>query len=53
VLRSPRLARSAAFGGRPPDGLVYLRLEPQRVQTTWSMSELGTRTIMRDGRWLD
>jgi GNAT superfamily N-acetyltransferase/general stress protein 26 len=47
-----RLARVSAIDGRTAPGFVYLQLVPARVQAWWSGSELGTPTIMRDGRWL-
>jgi hypothetical protein len=36
-----------------PEGLAYLLLTPQRIQVWREANEIGGRTVMRDGRWLD
>src|SRR5262249_3826394 len=46
-----RLRHVAAIGGQRTPGLVYLQLEPTRVQAWWSASELASPTVMRDGQW--
>lgn len=47
-----QLSRASAIDGRKAPGFAYLRLTPWRVQAWWSMAELPSPTIMRDGRWL-
>jgi len=47
-----RLSRVSAIDAKRLPGYVYLQLTPWRIQAWWSVSELGTPTIMRDGRWL-
>ena len=47
-----RLYLVSAIDGRLAPGFIYLQLTPSRIQTWWSVSELGTPTIMRDGQWL-
>ena len=47
-----RLVRVSALDGRSSASVAYLQLTPWRVQVWWSLQELATRTVMRDGRWL-
>jgi hypothetical protein len=47
-----RLARVSALDGRTSPSVAYLQLTPSRVQAWWSMTELPTPTLMRDGHWL-
>ena len=49
-------AHATATGFDPraePEGYVYIRLTPSRIQAWRDVAELAGRTIMRDGRWRD
>ena len=47
-------AAAAGFDPRvEAENYVYLRITPLRIQARRDAAELGGRTIMREGRWLD
>jgi hypothetical protein len=47
-------AAAAGFDPRvEAETYVYLRITPLRIQARRDAAELGGRTIMREGRWLD
>jgi general stress protein 26 len=47
-------SRAAGFDARAPSTeYVYLRITPETIQAWREENELGDRTIMRDGVWLD
>jgi hypothetical protein len=47
-----RLTQVSAIDARKAPGFVCLQLVPERIQTWWSMAELGSPTVMRKGQWL-
>ena len=47
-----RLSLVSAIDGRRAPGFVYLQVTPSRIQTLWTLCELATPMIMRNGQWL-